>query len=161
MSRSKCRSSSAMTWSRISRRQLPTHLSAVPFCQGDWMLVRQSRSLQKPDDFLVELHVSIQNHVTIRGRFRKCFAQLLDHPVGCGAPSYVVVQDLPTAVLDDKEAVEQLKRHRRYGKEVEGHDGFPVVVEKCPPLLSRIATAAHPPQISSHCPFGDLEAQFQ
>src|SRR5215471_7325921 len=40
MSRSKCRSFSAMTWSRISRRQLPTHLSAVPFCQGDWMLVR-------------------------------------------------------------------------------------------------------------------------
>ena len=29
-----------MTWSRISRRQLPTQRSAVPFCQGDWMLVR-------------------------------------------------------------------------------------------------------------------------
>src|SRR5262249_47773418 len=31
---------STMTWSRSSRRQFPTHLSAVPFCQGDWMLVR-------------------------------------------------------------------------------------------------------------------------
>ena len=29
-----------MTWSSISRRQLPTHRSAVPFCQGDCVLVR-------------------------------------------------------------------------------------------------------------------------
>jgi hypothetical protein len=25
-----------MTWSRISRRTLPTNRSAAPFCQGDW-----------------------------------------------------------------------------------------------------------------------------
>ena len=29
------RSSNATTWSRISLRQLPTRLSAIPFCQGD------------------------------------------------------------------------------------------------------------------------------
>ena len=29
-----------MTSSRISRRTLPTHLSAIPFCHGAWMLVR-------------------------------------------------------------------------------------------------------------------------
>ena len=35
-----CRSFSAMIWSSISRRQLPTQRSPVPFCQGDRMLVR-------------------------------------------------------------------------------------------------------------------------
>jgi len=51
------------------------------------------------------------------------------------------VQDLPTAVLDDKEAVEQLEVHRPYGEEIEGHDSFPVVLEKCPPPFRWIATA--------------------
>src|SRR5215467_681240 len=36
-----------------------------------------------------------------------------------------------------------------------------MVVEKCPPPLRRIATAPHPPQMTSHGPFGDLESQFQ
>jgi hypothetical protein len=71
------------------------------------------------------------------------------------------VQDFPAAVFDDKETVEQPEVHRRYSEEVESHNDFPVVVEKCAPPLSRIATAPHPPQVSSHRPFGDLEAQFQ
>jgi hypothetical protein len=48
-------------------------------------------------------------------------------------------------VLDDEEAEEQLERHRRYGEEVESHDDFPVVLEKCAPPLSRIATVPDPP----------------
>ena len=36
----RCCSLSAMTWSRISRRQLPTQRSAIPFCHGAWTLVR-------------------------------------------------------------------------------------------------------------------------
>jgi len=135
--------------------------SILPGRLGARALRCQSRGLQKPDDLLVELRVSIQNHVTIRGGLRKCFAQLLDDPVGRGVSSYVAVQDFPPVVLDDKEAIEHLEGHGRYGKEVESHDGFPVVVEKCPPPLSRIATAPHPPQITSHGPFGDLESQFQ
>jgi hypothetical protein len=31
-------------WSRISRRQLPTQRSAMPFCQGGWTLVRLGSS---------------------------------------------------------------------------------------------------------------------
>jgi hypothetical protein len=32
--RRRCGSFTGMIWSRISRRQLPIHLSAVPFCHG-------------------------------------------------------------------------------------------------------------------------------
>jgi hypothetical protein len=33
-------------------------------------------------------------------------------------------------VLDDKEAVQQLERQRRHGKEIEGDDDFPVILKK-------------------------------
>ena len=40
------------------------------------------------------------------------------------------MQDLAAPVLDDKEAVQQLERQRRYGEEIEGDDDFPVILEK-------------------------------
>src|SRR5215472_2771198 len=125
MSRSTCRSSSAMTWSRISRRQLPTQRSAVPFCQGDWTVVRfgfRPVALKKHQDFRIELRVSVQNHITIRRGLRKRFAPWLDDPVRTRVARHIVVQDLPTAVFDYEEAVEQLERQRRYGEEVESDD---------------------------------------
>jgi hypothetical protein len=64
-------------------------------------------------------------------------------------------------VLDDEEAVEQLERHRRHGEEVEGHDDFPVVLEKCQPPLTWIAPPPHSPQIASDRPFGDVEGELQ
>ena len=76
-------------------------------------------------------------------------------------PGHVAVQDLPTPVLDAEETVEQMERHRRYGEEVESDDDLTVVVEKCQPPLSRIATAPHSAQITSHSLFGDLEAQLE
>ena len=133
---------------------LPGRLDARP-------LRFQTCRPKKHQHFVVELGLSVQNHITIRRGLRKRFAQLLDHPAGRRVPSHVKVQDLPAAVLDDEEALKQLERHRQHGEEVEGHDDFPVVLEKCAPPLSRIATPPHPPQITSHRPFGDLEAQFQ
>ena len=68
-----CCSFRAMTWSSISRRQLPTHLPAVPFSQGAWMFVRLGfRPVAfKNDGLIVELRVSIQDHVTKMGRPRE------------------------------------------------------------------------------------------
>ena len=43
-------------------------------------------------------------------------------------PSYVEVQDLPTAVLDDEEAVEQLEGRCRHSKEIERNDGLMVIL---------------------------------
>jgi len=132
---------------------LPGRLDARP-------LRLQTRRLQKHDDLVVKLRVSIQNDVAVRSGLRKRFAQLLDDPVCRRVPRPVAVQDLPAAVLDDEETVEHLESHRGYGEEVEGDDDFTVVLEKCQPPLTRIATAPYSPQITSHCPFGDLEAQF-
>ena len=57
-------------------------------------------------------------------------------------------------------AVTQLEGHRRHGEEVERNDHLPVIGEKGQPPLTRIATAPHSSQISSHTPFGDHEAEL-
>jgi hypothetical protein len=41
----------------------------------------------------------------------------------------VEVQNAPTIMADDKEAVEHPKRDRRNSKEIHGRDGFPVVTK--------------------------------
>jgi hypothetical protein len=120
----------------------------------------QTRRLQERRHRIVELSVLIQDHMTIRSGFRKCFAQLLDDPVCTRVPRYVEVQDLPTVVFDYKKAVEQLERQRRNGEEVESDDYFAMVLEKCPPPLPCIATPPHSPQIASDSPFRDREAEF-
>ena len=121
----------------------------------------QTRRLQERRDGSVELRVSIQDHITIGASFRKRFTQLLDDPVRNGVPRHVEVQDLPTAVFDYEEAIEQLKRQRRYGEEVESDDYFTMVLEKCLPPFPGIATPPHSPQIASDRPFRDLEAERQ
>src|ERR1035437_2665502 len=60
------RSFSGITRSRISRRQPPTHLSAIPACQGAWTLVRlgfQSRCLQEGEDIVMECGIAIEDRV--------------------------------------------------------------------------------------------------
>src|SRR6516165_9142586 len=84
---------------------LPGRLDARP-------LRLQTRRLQKHDDLVVKLRVSIQNDVAVRSGLRKRFAQLLDDPVCGRVPRHVAVQDLPAAVLDDEETVEHLESHR-------------------------------------------------
>ena len=118
----------------------------------------QTRRLQERRNGIVELDVSIQDHITIGARFRKCFAELLDHPVRTRVPRHVEVQDLPTAVFDYKEAVEELEHQRRDGEEVESDDSFTMVREKCLPPLPGIATPPHSPQIASDGPVRSLKA---
>jgi len=52
------------------------------------------------------------------------------------------------------------KRRRRHGEQVEGHDGLPVVVKKCEPLLGRITPAVNPPQVAGDGPLGEHEAEL-
>ena len=117
----------------------------------------QTRRLQERRHAIVELRVSIQGHITIGAGFRKRFAQLLDDPVRTGVPRHVEVQDLPTAVFDYEEAIEQLECQSRYGEEVESDDHFTMVLEKCLPPLPCVATPPYSPQIASDRPFRDLE----
>ncbi len=46
------------------------------------------------------------------------------------------MQNLAAVVLDDEEAVEQLKGHRRHSEEVERHDHFAVIRQEGQPTLA-------------------------
>jgi len=67
--------------------------------------------------------------------------------------SDVEVENLATAVLDHKEAVQQLECQRPHREEVKGHDRFAVILEKRKPPFIPVATAWNSSQISSHAPF--------
>src|SRR3982074_2755789 len=64
-------------------------------------------------------------------------------------------------MFDDKEAVQQPERQRRQGKEIEGHDGLLVVLQKRQPLLTRVASALNSTQIPGDSPLRDSEAELQ
>jgi hypothetical protein len=61
-------------------------------------------------------------------------------------PGDVEVQNAPTIMADDKEAVEHAERRRRNGKEIHGGNGFPVITKKGKPTLSRLTV----PRCSFH-----------
>ena len=67
---------------------------------------------------------------------RKRLSQLLDDPRTRQMSGDVEVQNAPTIMADDKEAVEHPKRDRRNGKEIHGRDGFPVITKKGKPALA-------------------------
>ena len=84
MRRSKYLSSSVMTWSRISRRQLPTQRfrgSILPGRSDARPLRLQTRRPQERDDSGIEFRVAVQAHITVWANFRESFAQLLDDPL--------------------------------------------------------------------------------
>jgi hypothetical protein len=70
---------------------------------------------------------------------RKGLPQLLDDPRTRQVPGDVEVQNAPTIMADDKEAVEHPEGERRNGKEIHGRDGFPVVTKKGKPALARLS----------------------
>src|SRR3982074_3221320 len=64
-------------------------------------------------------------------------------------------------MFDDKEAVQQPERQRRQGKEIEGHDGLLVVLQKRQPLLTRVASALNSTQIPGDSPLRDSEDELR
>src|SRR6266849_3883207 len=64
-------------------------------------------------------------------------------------------------MLDDKEAVQQLERHRRHGEEIESHEGFPVIFEKRQPPFTRVASALNSTQIPGDSPLTNNEPELQ
>src|SRR5580704_15128877 len=120
-----------MTWSRISRLQLPTHLSAVPFCQGACTLVRLAFSpvaSRKVTTSSPERRISIEDGISIRTRFGESLAQLLDHPLRCRVVSHVEVQNPTPPVLDHEKAIEQLECHCRHREKVERGDHLAMIL---------------------------------
>jgi hypothetical protein len=53
-------------------------------------------------------------------------------------PRGVEVENPPASVLDDEEAVQQLKGHHRYREEIQSHDHLAMISEECQPALAWI-----------------------
>lgn len=164
MSRRRCRSFRSMIWSRISRRQLPTQRSrnpVLPRCLNTCPLRSQARGFQKCDHFAVEFRIIVQDEVTIRTGIGKRFPQLLHHPLGVRAASYVEVQDPATPVFNDKEAIQQLEGERGHSEEVDRHDCLLMIGKEGEPPFAGITAPPEWSQVPGDRAFGDFEAELQ
>jgi hypothetical protein len=88
---------------------LPRRLYARPFGL-------QSRHLQEGNHFLIERRVSIEDGLSIRTRFRECFAHLLDDPLRRRVAGHIEMQNRAPPVLDYEKAVEEPECHCRHVK---------------------------------------------
>jgi hypothetical protein len=96
--------------------QLAASTADPPFSNSVLPRATQTRAyrfnaarLQKAENLITELRVSIQQDVTIRAGQRQSLAQLLDNPV-CGRMFRAIeVQNSSSAMFNDKEAVERSK----------------------------------------------------
>ena len=74
----------------------------------------------------------------------------------------VAVQNLPPAMLNEQEAVQQFEGQRRYREKVERDDRLAVIGEKCLPALIVFAgPGPQASQIPGNGTFGDVEAELE
>jgi hypothetical protein len=73
---------------------------------------------------------------------------------------HVEVQNLPSIVLDNEEAIEELESRRRHGEEVERSDYLAVIRQECQPLLARVSTSSNASEIPADACFRDDEAEL-
>ena len=77
----------------------------------------------------------VEDEIPRRGVVGKRFTQLLHHPKRRQMERGVEVNDVPTAVLDDEEAVQQSKRRGRHTEQVHRSDFALVVPQERNPSL--------------------------
>src|ERR1700730_1266608 len=81
-------------------------------------------------DFHSVLGITIKDDEPRSGSKWKRFSQLLDNPKACRMLCDIEVQDAPTIVTDDEEAIERAEGDRRNSEEVHRGNRFPVIAEK-------------------------------
>ena len=112
-------------------------------------------------DFRAVFCIAVKDQIPGRRPKWKGFPQLLDNPGGRGMGSNVEMQDPPTIMIDDDEAVEHAERKRGNGEEIHRRDGFPMVVKKGKPAPGRIRSPGgsfHPPR---DCSLGNIESEHE
>ena len=63
-------------------------------------------------------------------------------------------------MFDDKEALEQLERHRWHSEKIERRDNLAVIGQEGMPTLARIPAPPESAQIPGNGSFGDVETQL-
>jgi hypothetical protein len=100
---------------------LPRLLSARPFRF-------QSGGTEESDHFGIECRISIEDGISIRTRFGKGLAQLLDDPFRCRVAGHVEVQNPATPMLDHEKAVKQLECSCWHDEEIESSDHLAMIL---------------------------------
>ena len=108
-----------------------------------------------------ELRVPVEDEVPRRRVPGERVAELLDHPGGGGVRRHSEVQDLPPAVVDHEEHVEDPEGSGRDREEVHGRDLVPVVAQEGLPALDDVGRHGPPGHVPGHGPLGDDEAQLE
>ena len=121
----------------------------------------QAAGIEQIGDIFAVLAITIQNYVAIRRGLRKCLPELLHDPRACRVFRDVEMEDLPSAVFDDEETVENSEVEGRHGEEVHGRDNFAVIAQKSIPELACIRSRRNAPEIAGYRTFRDVEAEFQ
>src|SRR5258708_7837191 len=73
----------------------------------------------------------------------------------------IEVQDAPTIVIDDEEAIERAEGDRRNSEEVHRSNRFPVITEKGKPALGRLRIASCPFHPTRDRSLRDIKAEHE
>src|SRR5262249_34192281 len=74
--------------------------------------------------------------------------------------SRIDMQNLPTPMLDDEEAVRNLEPERRDREEVECDDCLAIILEKGLPATAWITVVSNSAKVTGHAAFGDGEPEL-
>src|SRR6202011_306272 len=91
---------------------------------------------------------------------RKCFAQLLCDPQTTWMPGDIAVENPPSVVCNDEEAVQDAEGQRRHGKEIHRCNRFSVVVQESRPTFRQLRTPRSLPHPTRHRSLRYVEAEL-
>src|SRR5260221_1939087 len=107
------------------------------------------------------LGITIKDDEPRCGSKWKCFSQLLDDPRACRMLCDIEMQDAPTIVTDDEQAIERVEVDRRNSEEVHRGNRFPVIAEKGKPARGRLRISRCPFHPTRDRSLRDLETEHE
>ena len=119
-----------------------------------------ARCFDELDDPSAKDEVAIEDEIFRSGVVGKRLTQLLNNPSRRRVERGVEVNDVPTAVLDDEEAVQQLERSGGHGEQIHGGDIVFMVAQESHPSLQLVGLRGMPRQVSRHRNLGDDETEL-
>jgi len=89
-----------------------------------------AEALHETGDLFIEVRRPVEDQIFCGVFVRECLSQLLNDPGTAWMSGNVPVQNTPSVMGDDEEAVENAKDQRRHGEEVHRGHGFPMIAQK-------------------------------
>ena len=114
----------------------------------------------------IELRVMVENDITAAHSLRESLAELLQGPFSGGMTGHVEVQDLASAMVDHKQAIQKLERDGWDREEIECDDHLAVVLKEGQPVLcgirspARVGGNARPSSRTGQSQFSAVRREF-